>query len=82
MDTKTYGERLEAALSKQVRVELAEREMSQQELAAALGMHKANLSRYMNGHQSWPMPVFVRLAEIFNVSAHELMARAEARIEK
>jgi transcriptional regulator with XRE-family HTH domain len=82
MDTNTYGDRLEAALSKQVRVELTERDMSQQDLAAALGIHKAALSRYMNGHTNWPMPVFFRIAEALNLSAHELMRRAEARIEK
>lgn len=82
MDTNTYGDRLEAALSKQIRVELTEHDMTQQDLAAALGIHKAALSRYMNGHSSWPMPMFYRVAETLGLSAHELMRRAEARIEQ
>lgn len=82
MSTKSYGDDLEAALSKQIRIELAERDMTQQDLAAALGIHKAALSRYMNGHSSWPMPIFFKVAEVLNMSAHQLMSRAEARIEK
>lgn len=78
----TYGDRLEAALSTQIRVELAERDMTQQELAAKLEIQKATLNRYMKNRASWPMPVFIRAASVLGVSAHELMSRAEARIEQ
>ena len=76
----TYGERLEAALSTQIKVELAERAMDQKGLADALGIESATLSRYMTGKRSMPMPTFFKVAEAFGLSAQVLMQRAEARI--
>ena len=76
----TYGEKLEVALAKQIRVELAEREMEQKDLAAALGIGRTSLNRYMQNHQSFPMPVFFGIAEVFGLSPKALMERAEARI--
>ena len=77
----TYGERLESALSQQVKVELAERDWKQRDLAEALEMHEAMLSRYLNNRVAWPMPVFVRIAEALDLTAAELMTRAQARID-
>lgn len=79
-DMEAYEDRLEAALIVQLRVELAERDMSQQELAAALDMPAGTVSRYMKGHRSVPMPTFFRIAEILGVPAKVLMERAEARL--
>ena len=76
----TFGERLDAALAAQIRVELAEREMEQRALASALSIESATLSRYMNLKRSMPMHTFVKVAETFGISPYELMKRAEARI--
>lgn len=76
----TYGERLEAALSTQIKVELAEREMEQKDLADAIGIESATLSRYMTGKRSMPMPTYFKVAEALGLSAQVLMRRAEARI--
>lgn len=76
----TYGDRLEAAIRTQLRVELAARDMSQQEFAAALDMPSATLSRYMKGHRSIPMPVFFKMAEVLGVTAKVLMEQAEDRL--
>jgi transcriptional regulator with XRE-family HTH domain len=76
----TYGEKLELALAKQIRIELAERDMEQKDLADALGIGRSSLNRYMQNHQSFPMPVFFRVAEVFSLSPKALMERAEARI--
>lgn len=76
----TYGEKLELALAKQIRMELAERELEQKDLADALGIGRSSLNRYMQNKQSFPMPVFFRMAEVFGLSPRELMQRAEARI--
>jgi transcriptional regulator with XRE-family HTH domain len=78
----TYGERLEAALSTQIKVELAERDMDQKDLADAVGVERATLSRYMTGKRSMPMPTFFKVAEALGLSAQVLMQRAEARIAK
>jgi transcriptional regulator with XRE-family HTH domain len=76
----TYGERLETALSTQIKVELAERGMDQKDLADAVGVERATLSRYMTGKRSMPMPTFFKVAEALGVSPRVLMERAEARI--
>lgn len=81
MDT-TYGERLEAALAIQIKVELAERDMDQKDLAEVAGVERVTLNRYLKGHRSMPMPVFFRVAEALGVTPQVLMQRAEARIDR
>lgn len=76
----TYGERLEAAFATQIKVELAERDMDQKDLAEKAGMDRVTLNRYLKGHRSIPMPVFFKLAEALGVSPQTLMQRTEARI--
>lgn len=76
----TYGERLEAALTKQITIELVEREMDQKDLAEAVGVERATMNRYMKGHRSMPMPTFFKVAEALGLTAQELMQRAEARV--
>lgn len=78
----TYGEKLEAALSLQIKVELAEREMEQKDLADTVGIESATLSRYLTGKRSMPMPTFFKVAESLGLTAQELMQRAEARVAK
>jgi transcriptional regulator with XRE-family HTH domain len=77
----TYGERLEAALAKQIRIELAEREITQKDLAEAAGIGRPALNRYMQCKQSFPMPVFFSIAEALGLTPRVLMERAEARIQ-
>jgi transcriptional regulator with XRE-family HTH domain len=76
----TYGERLEAALSTQIKVELVERGMEQKDLADLVGIESATLSRYMTGKRSMPMPTFYKVAEALGLTAKTLMERTEARI--
>jgi transcriptional regulator with XRE-family HTH domain len=76
----TYGEKLEAAISIQIKVELADREMDQRGLADAVGIESATLSRYMTGKRSMPMPTFFKVAETLGLTPRELMQRAEARV--
>lgn len=76
----TYGERVEAALATQIKVELVERGLDQKDLAEAVGVERATLNRYLKGHRSMPMPVFFKLAETLGLSPRVLLERAEARI--
>ena len=76
----TYAERLEAALSTQIKMELAEREMTQKDLAEAVGVGRPAMNHYLKGHKSMPMPTFIRVAESLGITPQELWARAEARI--
>ena len=78
----TYGDRLETALAKQITIELVERDMDQKDLAAAVGIERATLNRYMTGKRSMPMPTFFKVAEVLGLSPQALMQRAEARLAR
>jgi transcriptional regulator with XRE-family HTH domain len=79
MDT-SYGDRLAEALTIQIKVELAERDMTQKDLAEAVGVGRPAMNHYIKGHKSMPMPTFFAVAEAFGLTPRELMGRAEARI--
>ena len=76
----TYADNFEAAIAKQISIELLEKDMGQKDLAAAVGIEPATLSRYMNRKRSMPMPTFIAVAEVLGLSPQTLMMRAEARI--
>jgi plasmid maintenance system antidote protein VapI len=76
----TYGAKLEAALATQIKVELVEHDMDQKDLAAAIGIESATLSRYLRGHRNMPMPTYFKVAEALGLSPQVLMQRAEARV--
>ena len=76
----TYGEKLEAALATQIKVELVEHGMDQKALATAVGIESATLSRYMTGKRSMPMPTFFAVADALGLTPRVLMERAESRI--
>lgn len=77
-----YEEHLDSALATQIKVELAERDMTQTDLAAAIGVGRPALNRYMKGHQSMPMPTFCKVARVLGLSPAELMTRAVDRVPK
>lgn len=70
------------ALRKQIRMEMAERDMLQSELAAAAEIMPATLNRYLQGHRNFPIATLARIARQFGMSASELMGRAEARLAR
>jgi transcriptional regulator with XRE-family HTH domain len=77
----SYGEQLEAALSTQIKVELAERDWTQKDLAERIGIGRPAMNHYIKGHKSIPMPTFFAIAEAFGLTPKTLMERAEARIQ-
>ena len=77
----TMEERMEAALLKQIKVELVERGMQQKDLAAKMDMDRATLSRYLTGKTQIPMSVFYRLAEGLGISPADLMVRTARRAQ-
>lgn len=81
-DMETNATRLEAAISMQLKVELVERSMDQKDLADAVGIERATLSRYMTNRRPMPMAIFFKISEVLGLSPRELMARAEARIDR
>lgn len=77
----TYGERLEAALVVQIKVELVERGLDQKALADKVGINAVTMSKYMTNKRSIPMPTFFKVAEALEISPMVLMQRAEARVQ-
>lgn len=77
----TYGASLEAALAKQIAIELVERDMTQKDLAELVGIGRPAMNHYLKGHKSMPMPTFFRVAEVLGLSPMLLMQRAEARVQ-
>lgn len=78
----TYGDRLEAALLVQIKVELVERDMTQQDLAQKMGIEKATLNRWLKGHTAMKMSTFYELADALGITPQELMQRAGSRVEQ
>lgn len=76
----TYGDRLEAALATEIRVELASLGMEQKGLAEKAGIERATMSRYLTHKRSIPMPTFFALAEALGVTPQSLMQRAADRV--
>ncbi|WP_138443553.1 helix-turn-helix domain-containing protein [Sinomonas susongensis] len=73
---------LEAAIQKQILVELLEHDMTQEDLAEKLGTTPATLNRYIKGHRSMPMSTFFKVADALGLSQVELLQRAVARLGK
>lgn len=72
------AELLLLAIGRQIRVELTSRDMTQQQLADAIGIERATLSRYLNG-KPMPLMVYINLAEALGLTPQALMLRAEER---
>ena len=70
----------EVALASQVRVDLAEREMTQKDLAEKVGVTRETFNKYMKGKSPMPMPVFFSVAEAFGYSPKQFMQLVENRV--
>jgi transcriptional regulator with XRE-family HTH domain len=77
----TTFEQQAAALMTQIKVEMAGRSMTQQDLADAVGVGRPAMNNYLRGHKSMPMKTVYGVAAAFGLSPAELLLRAEARIQ-
>jgi transcriptional regulator with XRE-family HTH domain len=79
----TYGEQIQAAVAAQIRAELGVAKMSQAELARAIGVHPATISRYLDIEN--PRDIrwddFAEIAKALGLTPRELVERAERRME-
>ena len=73
---------MELALAKQIKVELAERDMTQTDLAEAAGVGRPAMNRYLQGKSSIPMPTFLKVASVLGISPDVLMGRIVERASK
>lgn len=77
---ETSDEVFEEALMKQIRMELAEREMTQQQLADAIGIERATLSRYLSRKLAMSVRTLTAISRALKMSPRELWSRAQNRI--
>lgn len=78
----TNEERMELAMAKQIKVELAERDMTQTDLAEAAGVGRPAMNRYLQGKSSIPMPTFLKVASVLGIGPDVLMTRIVERASK
>lgn len=76
----TYVERLDAAVGRQIKVELAERGWDQKTLAEKMGIERATLNRYIMNHRSMNMTMFLRLTDALGIAASDLLGKAQDRL--
>jgi len=76
-----YEDAILEAVATVINMEMAAQKprMTQGKLAAAIGIHRETLSKYLTGKRDIPMSVFVQIAETLGLTARELMERAESR---
>lgn len=82
VDPMTKDQKLADALTAQVRVELAERNMHQKDLAANMGVDPAALNRYLKAKRGISMEVFFNMANGLEMDAWDLMRLVEERAAK
>ncbi len=70
------------ALSAEIRAEMAAQGLTQGKLAAAAGISREALSRYLFGTRAMPIDVYMRLSLQLGLAPHELMTRAQKRDEQ
>jgi transcriptional regulator with XRE-family HTH domain len=75
-----YAERLDKSLAHQIRVELADRGITQKALAETMGIAESTLSHYVMNHRKMNMAMFLRLAQALDATPSELLGRAEERL--
>lgn len=79
----TYGERAQAALAAEIRAEMAVKRISQSALGREVGIAQSSLSRYLaNEPRDIPFQVLMDIAKALGVTPHELVERAERRVER
>lgn len=65
---------------KQIRMEMAEREMTQKDLADAIGIERATLSRYLGRKLQMSVRTLTAIARALKMSPRDLWSRAQDRI--
>ena len=77
-----YEEAMITAVSAVIKMEMVGHGLRQQDVAERVGIHRETLSRYLGGKKEMPVGTLFQIAEVLNMSAAEIMTRAETRIQK
>lgn len=75
----TGNKTTEEALLAQIRAEMAYRDMTQKDLAKKLDTTQAVISRYMRGHRTMPMDIYLKISAALDLPPNYLMTKAVER---
>lgn len=78
---ENYGTKIQDAIAKQIKAEMAYKGWKQADLSKATGIVGSTLSRYLAGGRDIPLPVFVEIANALDLSIVELAQRAQRRLD-
>lgn len=73
------------AISAVLRAEMAAkmpRKMTQAELASSVGVSRDAMINYLSGKREMPFQVFMRIAEVLEVSPQWILDEADRRLER
>lgn len=71
-----------AAVAVQLRAELAASPLTAIQLAAQVGIDRATLSKYLNGHRDIPIPVFLDIVRELGLDAGRVIDDAKRRRDR
>lgn len=75
------NQRFRTALAAELRAEKGAKRLTDDDLAAAAGVHVNTIGSYMNAKADMKTPTFRAIAAALDLTATELMDRTEARME-
>jgi transcriptional regulator with XRE-family HTH domain len=74
-------EAFEEALMKQIRMEMAERDLTQKDIAGAIGIERATLSRYLGRKAQMNISTLTAISRALGMNPPELWLKAVARLQ-
>ncbi len=77
----TYGKQFNAAVAAELRAERAAKQMTVDALAAASGVPKGTLLRYLNAQRDIPVPALADLASALSIDPAVVLDRASLRVQ-
>lgn len=77
----TNEEEYWAAIATVIRKELTGQEMSQAQLAAAVGIGREAMNKYLKGRREMPFTTFLRVANTLDLTPQWIFAEADNRLK-
>lgn len=73
----TKEEQVWLTIATVIKMQLTGRDMTQAELAAAVGLGRETMNKYLKGHREIPFLTFLRVADVLNVSPQFIIDEAD-----
>lgn len=72
-----YGEFFASALAEELRAQKARKQVTDDEIAAATGIHRISVGRYLNGERAIPIMVFADICDFLQIPPAQIINAAE-----